>query len=170
MRGELAIGHRVEHLDRPRPLDGDHRVVGRLVVDAHVELPTPLAQPRSDLRAVAGVHHQPVAREPAFGQLDLIDQHVVEHAARVVAHQRVADLPRRHVVDAPREDRIEKRAGVGAVDDQPAHVRDVEQAQRPAAWRDARRRSSRTAPASTSRRSRPCARHGRRASREAACD
>ena len=97
------------------------------LVELRIEAPWPLAEPRGDLRAVARVDHQAVAGQAALGQMDLVDQHVVEHAAGLVANERVAHLPGRHVVDAAGEHRIEKRGGVGAVDDQPAHVRDVEQ-------------------------------------------
>ena len=71
--------------------------------------------------AAAGVDHQ---EQMVAG---LADDQVVEDAARLVGELRVARAPRRQALDVARHQPLERRRGVGAVQSDLAHVRDVEQ-------------------------------------------
>jgi len=95
-----AAGEHVGRRHGARALDGDHgrrqRAVGHLCVEARGVL----VKPRHQLVAVAGVDHhaQGGVLAPDLGRGGgPVHQHVVQHAARFVAHQPVADAARAQV-------------------------------------------------------------------------
>ena len=83
--------------------------------------------PIDDLGPVRGVDHHEEERL-AGGVVIIADQHVVEDSAVVVGDQRVADLVQLHVGHAAREQLGQKDGRAGALESQPAHVRDVDDA------------------------------------------
>ena len=85
------------------------------------------ADPADDLLAVAGIDHHDVERL-AVVVVVVADQDVVEDAAVLVGHQRVADLAQAQVGHAAGERFGQEDGRPGPLEPQPAHVRDVGQA------------------------------------------
>jgi len=168
--GQLVRRKGVEQLDRLRALQGDHRILRSLVVDFNRVVADIGLEPSEDFFSVAGVDNEAEASGLIVFQNRSVDQDVVEHAACFVTHQRVTDLLRLHVGDTAGHQPVEKRGDIGPVEQNAAHVRDVEQADRLPLRGSlgAPRRSRCTARASTSQKNRPSARRGRRASRAGA--
>ena len=79
--GNLDVDVRVQNVECPRPLHGQHEGRDRLVLDVRVERALVPRDPVDDLEAVRGVHHEVVER------VEAIDEHVVEHSARLVGHE-----------------------------------------------------------------------------------
>ncbi len=101
---------RRQDLARGRPLDADVvQVVGRLLhPDAQPEPLGLLAQPDAVVLGAAD-EAEVVGRDPE-------DRAVVEHAARLVAHRRVDDLPVGEPPDVAGHRRLHQRLGVRAED------------------------------------------------------
>ena len=132
-RREVAIDERRDEPHGARPLHGDHRRRGRHVVEPRGVVGQPPLEPIDDLRAVRGVDDDLKRRRVVVDRSvdrEAIDEHVVEDAAAVVAHEAVADLPGPHVGDAAGDRGVEEAGRVGAEEPQPTHVRDVEHADR----------------------------------------
>ncbi len=135
-RLKVHLDKRLHQFDRLRPLHGEHRPK-----PAHVGPDDFLAgllgarfrqmagNPIDDFLAIAGVDHQH-EKGLAVGIVVVADQHVVEDAAGVVGHQRVADLPQFEVGHPPREQFGQENRRAGSLEPQPAHVRDVGHAHR----------------------------------------
>ena len=110
------------HCGRLRALHGDEgRTQGR-VLQLHVFPGRVLRQPVPDLGAVRGVGDHRVAVRP------LVHEHVIQHAAGLVADQAVPHLHLLHAGDGIREDVFEQVPRVRPAEVEPGHVRDVEQA------------------------------------------
>ncbi len=123
---QVDVHHRRHQLDRGRTLHGDHRRLQRQVAHRHLfGGPLMLLQPGHDLVAVRGIDDHHDARR-AIAALQMIHQDIVQDTTLLVGDQRVADLARLHVRDAPRDEAIEEGEGAVAGEFQAAHVRDIE--------------------------------------------
>ena len=83
-----------------------------------------LLDPGEVLVDVGGVHHQ----EEVLGGELAIDEEVVHHAAVGIAHHPVQDLAGLEAADFVGEDPVDELLGLGAFDEDLAHMRDVEHA------------------------------------------
>ena len=122
MRREVEVGERPEDVEAARALDRDEAGRERAVVEDRLEAVEPLGERvRHDLR-VRGVRDD---HEPVLGQA-VHDEVVDDPAVRGADHRvvRAADGERRRVAD---ERPGEGRAGLRPLDDELAHVRQVEQ-------------------------------------------
>src|SRR5262245_43232519 len=83
---DINVGNALADLKGLRSLHGDHAGVERLVCNRDVSRALMLVQPGDDLLAVRGIHHYRPAVGPA------VNEHVVENATLLIAHETVADL------------------------------------------------------------------------------
>jgi hypothetical protein len=111
-----------QDLPRARALKGEHRVVGRHVVDGHVEA----GRVRCDPGVVALMIRRVRDREEAIPEA--VGEEVVEHAAVVATEQRVLGSLRGDPRDVVRQQVLEEDLSVRAARLHLAHVRDVEEA------------------------------------------
>ena len=156
MPAQVDVDQRRHQVDRGRTLHGDHGRFQRQVADRHAVRPAAgaaAARRRSSSRFEALTTI--MMRERHRRSLQVIDQHVVQDAALLVGDQRVADLARLHVGHAPRHQAIEEGEGSVAHRIAGGPCARCRTRRRPCAWPRARRRSSRTAPASPNPRNRP---------------
>ena len=116
-------GQRLHDAGGLRPLHGQLRVVGGPVGEGGVEPRRLFAHPCKILVDVAGVDAEEKILRPAH-----VDQQVVHHAARRVAHRRVEHAAGKQAGDVIRHEVIEKAGGLGAAHVDLAHVADVEEA------------------------------------------
>ena len=114
-----------ENGDRGRPLQGEQRPIGQLG-DAHLGL-EPGAQMGEIGVAAAGIDDQ---EQMIAG---LADDQIVEDAAARVGELGVARPAGGQAHDVGRHQPLQRRRGLGAVEPDLAHVRDVEQGRRGAA-------------------------------------
>ena len=120
--GEVEVGQRGEDLHRPGTLDGDERGGQRAVVEDRPERLDPLGEQVADERGVARVGDD---EEALLGEP--VDDQVVEDPAVRGADHRIlgpADGQPGRLRDDGSGERL---AGVGPLDEQLAHVRQVEE-------------------------------------------
>ncbi len=121
MRERLRL-RQAEPLDRPRPLDGQQRVlVGRIPHLGAADLA--LLQPRIRRVTVARVDDEEIVV-----RIDPVGDQIVDDAAAVVRQQRVLRVALTELVEIVREQRLKQLVRVRALDVELAHVRDVEDA------------------------------------------
>src|SRR5438270_7453382 len=77
---------------------------------------------RAVLRDVRGVHDHHV-----FTVADAVDDHVVDDRAVLVGEQAVPRLARREACDVARDEAIEVRPGTATLEEELAHVREIEE-------------------------------------------
>jgi hypothetical protein len=118
-----AVGQRLHELAGERTLDGEHRVAIRDVGDIDVEVADVRPQPGDVGLVVGGVRDG----QEAVGR-QAVGEQVVEHAAVLVAQQRVLRAADRDLRDVVAVHPLQEGLGVGAADLDLAHVRDVEDA------------------------------------------
>jgi hypothetical protein len=116
-------------LARVRPLHGDHRQrIGAITPLPETGGKLPLVQagshPRQILGRRTGIDHEAVA-----GVVEVVDDQVVDHAAGLVEHRAVQGLARDlQAIDVVGDQAPQEGLGIGAVEIDRAHVRDVEHA------------------------------------------
>lgn len=122
-RGEVDAHHRGENALGVGALDGELAVSVAEVGDADVESFGAVDNPLYVLGYVRGVDHE----EIAVGAY-LIDKEVVYGASVGVGHHSVENLSVGDSADVVGEDAVDEALGVGAFDEEFAHVADVENA------------------------------------------
>ena len=120
--GEIDGREPLEQLGRSRTLQREAQEIARAVGESHPRLCVGL-QPRQDGGPRSGIadHEEPVRREAR-------DDHVVEDRAVVPQHVRVPRAARRRR-DVVRAEEVHERVGLAALDEDFAHVADVEKAE-----------------------------------------
>ena len=112
-----------QEIDDLRALHGEHAAFGRLVHEVEFQIAAHLLEVIEQLAAVGRIADQEVllVAHPA-------DNGVVPAPPLLVEHERVTALAHGHPQDPAGADAIQEPLGVGTVDAEPSHVRDVEHA------------------------------------------
>ena len=130
-RLEIGVHERLQQFHRSRPLDGEHGPKAAHIVPDNLLAGAvgPLfgqmgADPIDDFGPVAGIDDHEEERL-AMTVVVVADQHVVQDSARVIGHQRIADLAQFHVGHAAGQELGQKDGRPGPLEAEPAHVGDV---------------------------------------------
>ena len=119
---EVGVGDLRQDVFRERPLQGEHGLIVRNVVDFDFERPGMLSKPRVIRLAAGRVDHHMDGLVVL-----LVDQRVVDDGSVLGADQRIANRALRDAGHVLREDMVRGRDGVGAPQDEPSHVAQIEQ-------------------------------------------
>ena len=121
--GQLAVGQRTDESAGLRSLDRDHREVLEAVDHGRVGARRVRLEPGQVALVVGGVGDGQIAIRP-----EPVGEEVVEHAAVLVAEQRVLRAALRELGHVVAHEPLEQGAGAGAAGLDLAHVADVEDA------------------------------------------
>src|SRR5256885_15155 len=121
-RPHVGVCLRGEDVRGARSLDGDESRCVRAIVerDIFIEVRDNMCAVFRDVRRVHD-HH-------VFAVADPVDDHVVDDRASLVGQQAVPCLTDGETRDVARDDAVESRAGAATLEEELAHVREVEEA------------------------------------------